>query len=299
MKQQQSTTQTDTGAKSESQSAVVPNAAAQSAAGVQSPLNPATHPYRTTFIQRVEAVFAGLTPEGGTPAQFAADAWDEVCLAVIRAAPSMSDPAAYSNYERGWVDMTSPQFVKALSEFDTVIESFNEASSSQFANANSFGFWSKPSGRALAESCSDLTLESTRAGAIFDDFPSLEGGDGWDPELWGAMSQGYAAAVAAQVLNSDKTIKVCIGPGRNPGNIWDSIESKAFGGSKSDISHFQDATTYYAAFTASKDSKELDSNFNEGGVSGAGYAGKSESDAVSLADKHNKSHLAPSKGKAK
>jgi len=296
---QQANSAKDDGAKSESQALTEPNAMEYVSTNKSSPLNPATHPYRTTFIKRVEAVFAGLKPEGGTPAQFAADAWDEVCLAVIRAAPNMSDPAAYSNYKKGWVNMTSPQFVDALSEFETLIDSLNAASRSQFANANSFGFWSKVSGRALAESCSDLTLETSRAGAIFDDFPSLEGGDGWDPELWGALSQGYAGAVAAQVLNSDKKIKVCIGPNRNPGNIWDSIESKAFGGSEADIAHFKKATTYYAAFTASKDSKELDSNFVEGGVSGAGYAGKSEDDAVSLADAHNNSHSAPPKGKAK
>ena len=289
-KAQKTAVSKDTGAKSETQASVQPSKVEAASVGVQSPVNAATHPYRPTFIKRVQEVFAGLTPEGNSPADFAGEAWKEICLAVTSAAPSMADSAAYSDFAKGWVNMTSPLFVKAISEFETVIATFNQASSSQFATAKSFGFWSKPSGRKLAESCTDLTLESTRAGAIFDDFPSLEGGS-WDPELWGAMSKGYADAVAKEVLSTDKTIRVCIGPNRSGGNIWDSIESKSFGGTATMKARFEEAITYYSAFTASKDSADVDVSYNEGGITGAGYAGKIEKTAVDKATAHNTAHV--------
>ena len=71
--------------------------------------------------------------------------------------------------------------------------------------APSFGFWSKNEGQLLAKSCSDLTLETSGVGAVFDQIPTLDAKKfGWDPELWGGLSKAYATAVGNEAIKGKR-----------------------------------------------------------------------------------------------
>lgn len=251
--------------------------------------NPITHPYFVTFKSRVAALGATGHVTIANPDTFAQTTWIKICNEVKAAAPAMTDPAAYSNFEKGWLNLESPKFQEAMKHFDRVGAELAKLGSAQFAKAKSFGFWSREEGRALAESCSDLTLETSSVGSLMDGMPTLNGrASGWDPEIWGALSKAYAEAVVKQMVGGKKKIHVCVGADLTAGNIWDSVESRALkeGLPGIGVTLASVATYLGAAAKSKKDRKTLDLTKNAGGTPGAVYSGPSREDAAKAAKAH-------------
>ncbi|HUS29108.1 MAG TPA: DUF4157 domain-containing protein, partial [Kofleriaceae bacterium] len=248
---------------------------------------PLLHPYYNTFKGRV-ALMSMQGKLNVNVAPFTEDIWIKICEAVKKAQPAMTDPAAYSDFAKGWLDMKSPVFKNALKEFDKIGDELAKAGKSAFGQATSFGFWSKDEGRSLAESMSgSLTLETSAIGGLMDGMPTLDGKKaGWDPEMWGALSNAYANAVVPEIVKGKK-VKVCVGAGVPAGNIWEAVESVALehGLKQAGIS-LESVTTHYAAAAKSKkDRRTLDETKSTGGYKGCLYVGDRPG-AIAAANAH-------------
>ncbi|MBA3461417.1 MAG: hypothetical protein H0T46_15750, partial [Deltaproteobacteria bacterium] len=248
--------------------------------------DPLKHPYYVTFKGRVATLNdkGQITVEVST---FAEQIWSKICKAVKDASPAMNDPAAYSNFAKGWLDMKSAPFQNAVKEFDKIGVELAKAGKSGFATAKNFGFWSKEEGRSLAEAVSDLTLETSSVGGLMDGLPTLDAKKaGWDPEIWGALSQAYANAVVPELLKGKK-VNVCVGAGVPAGNIWDAVESaaleKGLKGTKLTLESV--TTTFGAAAKATNNRKSLDETKNVGGKKGCVFTGD-RAGAIAAANAH-------------
>src|SRR6185503_6921945 len=116
----------------------------------------------------------------------------------------------------------------------------------------------KDEGRSLAEAISDLTLETSAVGGLMDGLPTLDGKQaGWDPEIWGALSNAYATAVVPELLKGKK-VNVCVGAGVPSGNIWDAVESAALAkGLKGTKLTLEGVCTHYAAAPKDKANRRV------------------------------------------
>lgn len=249
---------------------------------------PLLHPYYPTFKGRVAQLSsAGHISVDAT--QFAESIWTKICQAVKAAHPAMNDPAAYSNFAKGWLNMKSPEFLSAIAQFDHIGKEMAKAGSAGFARARNFGFWSKDEGRSLAEAISDLTLETSAIGGLMDGLPTLDGKQaGWDPEIWGALSNAYATAVVPELLKSKK-VNVCVGAGVPAGNIWDAVESAALAkGLKGTKLTLESVCTHYAAAAKTKANRRvLDDTKQTSGFKGCLFVG-ARPGAIAAADAHFK-----------
>jgi hypothetical protein len=245
-----------------------------------------------TFAARVVALFGcgtGAAPPP-PPAAIAADVWTKICSAVKASMPAMDDQATYSNWANKWVNMSSPGFESAIGQFQSVCTQIAGYSGTQFANSRSFGFWSKPEGRELGESICDVTLETSGIGAIFDALPTLNGNSGgWDPQLWGALSRSYAAAVANAVAAEGKRVHVCIGAYPPGGNIWEAVESKTLQKGLGDLGlTLSDRVSYHGAAAKTKADRTLDKGKKAGSgeFPGCVYSGGDRAAAITAANTH-------------
>ncbi|HEY0190596.1 MAG TPA: hypothetical protein VGC42_05695, partial [Kofleriaceae bacterium] len=248
--------------------------------------NPLLHPYYPEFKSRVQR----LSDAGHIsldPGPYAEQIWTKICKAVKAATPQMNDPLSYSNFEKKWLDMKSPQFLQAIQQFDALGREMAKAGSAGFARAKNFGFWSKDEGRSLAEEVSDLTLETSAIGGLMDGLPTLDGKQaGWDPEIWGALSNAYATAVVPELLKGKK-VNVCVGAGVAAGNIWEAVESEALAkGLRGTKLTLEGVCTNYAAAAKSKEKRrELDETKHTNGIKGCLFVGD-RAGAVAAADAH-------------
>ena len=143
---------------------------------------------------------------------------------------------------------------------------------SQFEKAKSFGFWSRPEGRALAEQMTDLTLETSGIGALFDGM-SVAGG--WDMNLWGSLSRSFGQGVAEQIGKKGKRAHVFMGGDTAPGNIFGAIESKALQIGAAKIGkNLEDVATFHAVGAISKKDRKPNLSLHQGELPGTLYSGK-------------------------
>lgn len=252
--------------------------------------NPLLHPYYPTFKARMSTLLTSGKVNAGSDANGLAESiWTKICASAKLAAPTMNDPAAYSNFARKWVNMESPEFKTAVGKFDGVAKDLAAIANSQIVNANTFGFWGKPEGKKLAEGAAEITLETSAIGGLFDQIPSIHSGGSWDPELFSALSQSYATAVSQAIQADGKRIYVCLGAGAaSSGNIWAEFESKALtkGLAGTGIA-LQDKIDYLGAAAKTKGNREeVDATKTVGGVPGCVYKGPDRAAAVAAADAH-------------
>ena len=135
------------------------------------PNSPLSHPYFPTFKARVLALFAHVgAPKSKDPAALAEELWQGVCGAISQSQGQMADENTYQNKDKakGWVDMSSAAFQAAIATFEKTLATLQQYTQSQFAKCNTFGFWSTPTGKELAEHHCDVTLETSGVGALFD-----------------------------------------------------------------------------------------------------------------------------------
>lgn len=252
--------------------------------------DPMAHPYWPTFLARVEAVFAsghlGAPPR--EPAEIAAEIWRGICSAMLAAQPSMDDPAAYSDWEKRFLDTSSPQFQNAMAQFRAISAQMVGVASSQFNSARSFGLWTKPDGRMLAEQVCDLTLESSAVGGLFDGLPTLSASTaGFDMDLWAGLSDAYASAIAAQCEDEDKRIHVCVGAYANPQGVWNTIERRALQKGLAELGYtLRERVTYHAAAATTKERAALDPGKQVGEFQGTVYSGPEPERAMQAASAH-------------
>ena len=250
--------------------------------------DPLKHPYYKTFHARVLALFKSdhIAAPKESPATLAAEIWKKICAAAKAARPPMTEPAAYSNFEKKWIDMDLDQYQQAMKEFDQVTTEIAGYADLQFDTAQSYGFWSEDAGRELAEDMSDVTLETSGLGGLFDGIPNLNGNvAGWNPGLWGGLSKSYAEAVVKN-WESGKRIHVCVGPGARIGNIWDKVESITLEKGLEDVGTILNQVTQYHGAAVTRTSKKK-VDFRVGSTfKGAVYSGDSREEAIKEATKY-------------
>lgn len=249
-------------------------------AGETRPRHFRNHPLYPEFEKRV-AMIRDRVPPGFNVFTLADELWSTLFKSVERTELTMMRRDIYSNYEQGWVELDAPGFQLAIERLDAVIEKLGAIAESQFADASSFGFWSHGSGRTLAEDVTDVTLETSSLGFLFDGISSLDGGR--DTHLWGALSQQYATMVGEQ-LGGDKEVHVCVGPNVRDNNIFAMIESPALEQALPEGVDFESHATYHGA--AVLPSEELNPNVRRGEFPGTVYSGDSLADAKRAATDH-------------
>lgn len=244
-------------------------------------IKPKQHPMYASFQNRIKQVFSEFPPPKGYDiALLTENIWMNICEAIDASSPEMERKegnTTYSNVEKGYVNMESPGYKKALSKFDMVMGTLKKVSESQFVKAKTFGFWSKPEGRALAEKMCDLTLETSGIGAIFDGFPSLNAHqNGWDAQLWGSLSRAFGEAVAVEMTKKGKSVHVFAGGGTEKTNIFGAVESKALEKGASAIGKtLEEAVTFHSVAAKSQKQREPDLTVHVGDLPGTWYSGNS------------------------
>ncbi|MFO0745834.1 MAG: hypothetical protein U1F43_09190 [Myxococcota bacterium] len=240
---------------------------------------PLTHPLFSLFRARVASVFSDVTPPSGFDVDTeAARIWGDVCARIAATEVDMSrtaSPSTYSNPARGYVDMGSPGYAKAVAELDSVAAQLKAATRSQFMKAESYGFWSKGEGKELAKQHTDLTLETSGIGALFDDMPSINGHEnGWDAQLWGSLSQAYAEALVESFGRKGKQIHVFAGGDADKTNVFAKVESKALEKGLHGLGRALEKTvTFHAAAALAKKERKPDLEVQHGSVPGTWYSG--------------------------
>jgi len=272
--------------------------AADTGVGAASTGDPFRHPYWPTFRARVEALFAAIEPpEGADPLILARAMWSSALSGMEDAQSGMHDAATYQRGQVGGrVAMDSPRFEEAIGGFETAIGHLRTYSSSHFAAARSFGFWSTAAGRELCEATCDLTLETSAIGSLFDKLPTLDAtyARGWDPQLWAVLSRAYAASVGKELRAKGKSAHVCIGPGATPGNIFEIIESAAIARQLQEAgSLIARSVVYHAAATLPGNPGKVDFSVQLGSYSGTAWSGADLATARTQADEYQRQHAAP------
>jgi len=243
--------------------------------------SPTAHPMFPTFEARVKALFSQFpAPPGVDLKVLTINIWSQVCGGVKDSATEMKRDGSndtYSNPSRGWVNMESAGFKKALTEFESVMGTLKSVTQAQFMKAKTFGFWSKSEGRMLGEKMVDLTLETSGIGALFDGMPSLDAhANGWDPQLWGSLSKAFGESVAVEMTKKGKTVHVFAGGGTDKTNIFGAIESKALEKGAARIGKtLEEAVTFHSVAAVSQSKREPDTNVKDGDVPGTWYSGHS------------------------
>jgi len=239
------------------------------------------HPMYSTFQARINGLFSEFpAPPGLDIKLLTRNIWMQICQGIDASNPELerrADNTTYLNSDKGYVDLESPGYLRALSEFDGVMATLKQATKSQFVKAKSFGFWSKSEGRAFAEEKCDLTLETSGLGALFDGMPSLNAhANGWDVQLWGSLSRAFGQAVAQEMRHKDKSVHVCIGGETAKNNIFGAVESKALEKGASAIGKtLEEAVTFHAVAAKSKTQRQPDWSVKGGDLPGTWYSGHS------------------------
>jgi len=242
---------------------------------------PLSHPLYPVFKARLAALFSEVKVPAGLDLEATGkNLWKTLCEGVVAAHPHMDAVTTPGTYVAGsngkWVDMTSPGYAKALAALDKVCETLKDITKAQFFKAQRFGLWSKPEGKELAKQNTDLTLETSGIGGLFDGMnQSLEAhANGWDPHLWGALSRAYADAAVASFDKKDKQIHVFAGGGTDKSNIFANIESKAIEKGLHGIRRpLESAVTFHAVAAVSPKNRIPDYAVQHGSVPGTWYSG--------------------------
>ncbi len=252
---------------------------------------PEDHPMYGNFKNRINQLFTEYpAPSSYNTATLPLEIWTSICSNIEKTNSSFDRKVGndtYSNEFEGWVDMDSKGFNDSLVEFDTVMKTLQSISQSQFDKAKTYGFYSKPEGKEFAEKMTDLTLDTSGIGALFDGVPSLNAhANGWDVQLWGALSQAYGEAVGHQLVAKDKKAHVCAGGGTDKGTIFAKVEQKAI---EKGISKFQvplEKVMVYHAVAAQqkKDPRKVDYSVAEGsmGLPGTWYSGSNWDESLRI-----------------
>lgn len=240
---------------------------------------PTAHPLFGLFQQRLASVFTEVAPPSGFDVGAEAIAiWTEVCRRIKATENDMSrtnSPSTYTDPVKGYVDMGSPGYARAVAELDSVVAKLKSATKSQFVKAQSYGFWSKGEGKELSRQHTDLTLETSGIGALFDEMPSIDGHkNGWDAQLWGALSRAYAEALVESFGKKGKQVHVFAGGDADKTNVFAKVESKALEKGLHGIGQaLEKSVTFHAAAALAKKERKPDLAVKHGAVPGTWYSG--------------------------
>jgi hypothetical protein len=255
--------------------------------------SPAEHPYYEKFKSRIELINKAHPAQNNAISHdLGLEVWTQALTTITETQGSlpMTDDGKWVSYENAAFD-------PLMNRLDAVVYELSSFASAQFTKASSFGFWSSNEGKEMSEEKTELTLESSGIGALFDGFGSLIGKGGFDNLLWGALSRGYAEMVAKEMANGGKRVEVYAGGQvkASVGNIWKAIESKALeSGIKGMGKCMEDYVTYFSVARKTQDdySGKGDKTVNEPGLDPGVWAKGTDREAV-LAEGNRRFALLP------
>jgi hypothetical protein len=255
--------------------------------------SPAEHPYYEKFKSRIELINKAHPAQNNAISHdLGLEVWTQALTTITETQGSlpMTDDGKWVSYENAAFD-------PLMNRLDAVVYELSSFASAQFTKASSFGFWSSNEGKEMSEEKTELTLESSGIGALFDGFGSLIGKGGFDNLLWGALSRGYAEMVAKEMANGGKIVEVYAGGQvkASVGNIWKAIESKALeSGIKGMGKCMEDYVTYFSVARKTQDdySGKGDKTVNEPGLDPGVWAKGTDREAV-LAEGNRRFALLP------
>lgn len=235
------------------------------------------HPYFPAFSDRIHQLFNILEYPGEDPVAIASSLWSTVLVSMGKAQAGLEEEEAYSDFEKGYLNMAGDTFQRqVLGQFGPMEAQLQKYSSTQFAKAKSFGFWSTKAGKELAESVCDLTLETSGIGALFDELPSLDAQNksGWDVHLWASLSKAYGNSVGKELTQEGKMAHICLGPNARSGNIFETIESIAMKKNLEPLGiAFESVTRFHAAAAKPDDPDKINTDVQDGDYDGTTWSG--------------------------
>jgi len=251
---------------------------------------PEDHPMYDNFKKRISQLFLEYPNPSIDIASLQSEIWGKICSNIEKTNSSFNRTVGndtYSDVFDGIVDMGSKGFKDSLVEFDSVMKTLQSISQSQFDKAKTYGFYSKPEGKEFAEKMTDLTLDTSGIGALFDGVPSLNAhANGWDVQLWGALSQAYGEAVGLQLKKQDKKAHVCAGGGTNKETIFAKIEQVAIKkGLVIPQASLEKVMVYHAVAAQQKENpRKVDYTVAEGsmGLPGTWYSGNNWDESLRI-----------------
>lgn len=266
------------------------DSAAKAAVNSDSINDPTKHPMYSTFQARINQVFSEYpAPDGFDVGVITRNIWTQICSGIGDSSSKfdrLQGNDTYSDVSQGYVNMGSSGYKESLTEFDSVMKLLKGVTNTQFMKAKSFGFWSKPEGREFAEQMTDLTLETSGIGSLFDGMPSLNAHqNGWDVQLWGSLSQAFGQAVAKQMTVKGKEVHVCAGGGTDKTNIFGMLESKALEKGAANMGKsLEEAVIFHSVAAISKKNRKVDTKVKDGsmGLPGTWYSGHSWDDSLRI-----------------
>jgi hypothetical protein len=252
--------------------------------------NPTKHPMYSIFKARINSVFSQYQPPPGFDVNAQTESiWTQICSGIKDTNAKFDrtpDNPTYSDVGKGYVDMKSEEYLNTLTVFESVMKTLKDVSNSQFAKAKSFGFYSKPEGREFAEKMTDLTLDTSGIGSLFDGMPSLNAHQNkWDVQLWGALSQAFGEAVALE-MKKGKEVHVCTGGGTDKTGVFAMIEAKALEkGALEMAMALEDAVTFHSVAAVSQKNRKVNWDVKEGKLPGTWYSGNNWEHSLKLGEK--------------
>jgi hypothetical protein len=260
------------------------NANANANAAPQTPEQTLTSPQCAQFKQRYSALCTSLQMPADDAA--AEKIWLDV-VKVLQAtdAAYKAAPAAAPNSPRK--DLTSDAFQKIMKQFDPIIGALSPMMEKFAKGKKVWAFWSGKAACEIAKANSEVCLEKSALGGLFDGI-NINGS--WDTQMWASLSKAYATHAAKDA--ETKTYKGFVGKGSSAEqSIFNKIEQPQFVSMLDQKAAASLKITWYACATDPKAPDKADPTVNVGGmpgVMGSGDRGSMVAMAESVNDKRAK-----------
>ncbi len=182
-------------------------------------------------------------------------------------------------------DLTSDAFQKIMKDFEPITAALRPYMEKWAKGKKSWAFWSGKGAMDVAKKNSEVCLEKSALGGLFDGI-NINGA--WDTQLWAALSRAYATEAAKNV--TQKEFRGFVGQGSSAeASIFNKVEQPQF---VSMLDQKQQAAlkmTWYAVAVDPKDpgKSKHDPTCVQGGMEGVMASGPDRGAMVAMAESMN------------
>ncbi|MCU1279403.1 MAG: hypothetical protein JWM53_2949, partial [bacterium] len=247
----------------------------------QTPEQTLTSTEYKTFQGRYNALMAGMQ----MPADAAAA--QKIWLDMVRTlqATDAAYKAAPTAPNSPRKDMSVDAFKAIMKQFDPIINAMTPMMEKFTKGKKIWAFWSGNCACDIAKANSEVSLEKSALGGLFDGI-NINGG--WDIQMWASLSRAYATHAAKDA--EQKTYRGFVGKGSSAEqSIFNKVEQPQFMGMLDQKAQASLKITWYACAADPKDAKMKtpDPTCNVAGMAGVMGSGSDRGSMVAMAETVN------------
>jgi hypothetical protein len=184
-------------------------------------------------------------------------------------------------------DLASDAFQKIVAQFDPIVAALQPYMEKWTKGKKVWAFWSGNGANAVAKQNSEVSLEKSALGSLFDGI-NITGS--WDIQMWAALSRAYASAAAKNV--EQKTYRGFVGPGSsNEESIFHKVEQPTFAGMLDQKQQANIKVSWHAVAVKPDAERVHDPTCNSGGMEGVIGTGPDRGAMVKLAESSHAKRL--------